>query len=675
MLSREEKISTTKLSAVQYIVLLVMIILAGRLWKLQVGGNDRYETLAEQNRVRKVPILAPRGKIYDREGRIIVDNYPSYSVLLIRDQMPKIPDEHIARIAAGLRMDQQEIRDKMRRIVPGPQFAPIMLKEDVTPDELAFVEAHRDELPELETIMVHRRLYPKNGFAAHMIGYVGEVSEEMLRLPQYELNEPGDVVGKSGVEEYYNDMLRGQDGSRKVVVDSHGKEVGRLATDPAIPGKPLKLTIDLDVQMAAEEALEGKNGAVVAMDPRNGEILAMVSRPIFDPNDFAVRISRQEWNQLVSDDDHPLMNKAIQAQLAPGSVFKIIMSVAGVQEGIAQNMKVNCTGGATFYGHHFACWVIADHKPPHGMVDLAKGIYQSCDVFFYTLAEKLGIGRIAKYASALGLGQRTGVDLPQEASGVMPSEEWKAKLFKQKWFAGETISVGIGQGAVATTPIQLARAIGAITSGGRLVRPHVAFPDDLPPQYEEVALRDKQVANIPIDSKSWETITDAMSEVVNPIGTAGSAHLQGIDFAGKTGSAQVVSNKFRKTQGKGDKYKDNGWFVGVTPRRNPEVVVAILFESGEHGKLAARMASQIIRAFVEKQRKIRGNKFAAVDHDGRPVEVSGIWNEGKTEEGTERLQAGQLTFMPEPNPAVHKAPNFAKAALPAQLPAPSAGRR
>ena len=308
------------------------------------------------------------------------------------------------------------------------------------------------------------------------------------------------------------------------------------------------------------------------------------------------------------------------------------------------------------------------------MVDLAKGIYQSCDVFFYTLAEKLGIGRIAKYASGLGLGQRTGIDLPQEASGVMPSEEWKAKLFKQKWYAGETISVGIGQGAVATTPIQLARAIGAITSGGKLVRPHVAFPDDLPPQYEEVALRDKQVTNIPIDPKAWETITDAMSEVVNPPGTAPSAHLQGIDFAGKTGSAQVVSNKFRKTQGRGDKYKDNSWFVGVTPRRNPEIVVAILFESGEHGKLAARLTAQIIRTFVEKQRKTRGNKFAAVDHDGRPVEVSGVWNEGRTEEGSERLQAGQLTFMPDPA-AARKVPAFALAAPPVQFTPQITGKR
>ncbi len=644
MLSREEKISTTKLAVIQYSVLLVMVILVLRLWKLQVAGNDRYETLAEQNRVRKVPILAPRGKILDREGRVIVDNYPSFSVLLIRDQMPKNSDDDIARIAAGLHMAEADIRAKMHRILPGPQFAPIMLKDDVTPDELAFVEAHRDELPELETIMIHRRLYPKNGFAAHMIGYVGEVSEEELRLPQYELDQPGDVVGKSGVEEYYNDMLKGEDGSRKVVVDSHGKEVGRLATDPAVPGKSLRLTIDLDIQMAAEEALEGKNGAIVAMDPRNGEILAMVSRPIFDPNTFAVRVSRQQWNQIVTDENHPLMNKAIQAQLAPGSVFKIIMAVAGIQEGIAQDLRVNCTGGGVFYGRYFHCWVVPFHVPPHGIVDLTKGIYQSCDIFFYTLAEKLGIGRIAKYATAFGLGQKTGIDLPQEASGVMPSEEWKAKLFKQKWYAGETISVGIGQGAVATTPLQLARAIGGITSGGRLVRPHVAFPGELPQEYQEVAAHDKDVTKVDIDPKGWETITDAMALVIHPGGTASSAEIKGVDFAGKTGSAQIVSNQFKKSRGNSSKYKDNSWFVGVTPRRNPELVVAVLFEGGEHGQFAARLASQVIKAYADKQRRINGSKVAGAGADA-PVDISGVWNDGKTEEGSDRMRAGTLKVV------------------------------
>jgi penicillin-binding protein 2 len=640
MFERDDKIPTAKLAAVQYVILLVIAALVVRLWQLQVRGTEKYENLAEQNRVRKVPILAPRGKIYDREGRIIVDNYPSVSALLIREQMPKDPSPDLAKIAAGLHMTVDEIQDRMRRM-GGTQNNPFLLKDDITPDEQAFIEAHRDELPELETIMVHRRLYPKNGFLAHLIGYVGEVSEADLNSPEYELYQPGAVVGKSGVEEFYNDILIGKDGSRRAIVNSHGKEVGRLNTDPAVPGHSLKLTIDLDIQTAAEEALDGRNGAIVAMDPHTGEILAMVSRPTFDPNKFSVRINSKDWNALIGDPEKPLLNKAIQAQLAPGSTFKIIMSLAGVQEGIAQNMVVHCAGSAVFYGHRFGCWVPSGH----GAVDFAKAIYQSCDVFFYTLAEKLGIDNIAKYAHEVGLGQKTGVDLPQEASGTVPSEEWKAKLFHQKWFAGETISVGIGQGALAVTPIQLARAIGAITSDGRLVRPHVAFPDELPPEYEQVAINDRQVQKLAIDPQGWVTITDAMSRVLNTEGTAPSAHLPGIDFAGKTGSAQVVSLAHYKGT-KGNKFKQNGWFVGVTPRRNPDIVVVVLFQSGEHGKLAARLAAPVIKAFVDKQRKVRNdNNYAAVDKEGHPIELSAIWSEGKAEDGvSDRMQGGNFSI-------------------------------
>src|SRR6185437_13767100 len=311
------------------------------------------------------------------------------------------------------------------------------------------------------------------------------------------------------------------------------------------------------------------------------------------------------------------------------------------EEGIAQNMVVHCSGSAVFYGHRFGCWVPSGH----GAVDFAKAIYQSCDVFFYTLAEKLGIDNIAKYAHEVGLGQKTGIDLPQEASGTVPSEEWKAKLFHQKWFAGETISVGIGQGALAVTPIQLARAIGAITSGGRLVRPHVAFPDELPPEYEQVAMSDRQVQKLAIDPQGWVTITDAMSRVLNPEGTAPSAHLPGIDFAGKTGSAQVVSLAHYKGA-KGNQFKQNGWFVGVTPRRNPDIVVVVLFQSGEHGKLAARLAAPVIKAFVDKQRKVRNdNNYAAVDKEGHPIELSAIWSEGKAEDGvSDRMQGGNFSI-------------------------------
>src|ERR1700732_5094838 len=475
MFGRDEKVSSSRLTAVQYIILVVFLVLAYGLWRLQVVQSEFYAALAEKNKTREVPILAPRGKILDREGRTIVDNYPSFTALLLRDSTRDLSGDADL-IAQGLHLDPKEVRERLKKFAGTAQYQPIYLKEDITPDELAFIESHRNELPELDTIMAHRRLYPRNGFMAHLVGYVGEVSEQMLNQARWELYNPGDVVGKSGVELQYNQVLMGKNGARQVLVNSKGKEVGELDQKPAIPGHNLKLTLDIDLQIAAEEAMGDKTGAMIAMDPRTGEILAMVSRPTFDPNDFAVRISRGEWNKLVTDPDQPLLNTAIQAQVAPGSTFKILMSVAGWQEGIAQTLNVHCNGGATFYGRRFGCWV----KTGHGAVDLTRAIYQSCDVFFYTLAEKLGISRIAKYATMFGLGQKTGIDLPQEASGVMPSEEWKIRNFKQKWYAGETISVGIGQGAVAVTPIQLARAIGAIASGGQLVRPHVTNPSELP---------------------------------------------------------------------------------------------------------------------------------------------------------------------------------------------------
>ncbi|MGA9813592.1 MAG: penicillin-binding protein 2 [Terriglobales bacterium] len=635
MFGRDEKVSGTRLTAVQYMILVVFLVLAYGLWRLQVVQSDFYSALAEKNKTREVPILAPRGKILDREGRVIVDNYPSFTALLLRDSTRDLSGD-ADMIARGLHLDPAEVRERLHKFAGTPQYQPIYLKEDITPDELAFIESHHNELPELDTIVAHRRLYPRNGFMAHLVGYVGEVSERMLNQPRWELYNPGDVVGRSGVELEYNAMLMGKNGSRQVLVNSKGKEMGELEQKPAVPGKQLKLTIDIDLQIAAEQALNGRNGAIVAMDPRTGEILAMVSRPTYDPNDFAVRISNDQWMKLVNDPDHPLLNKAIQAQLAPGSVFKIIMATAGLQEGIAQNMKVNCTGGASFYGRYFKCWVVAEHRT-HGITDLSKAIYQSCDVFFYTLAEKLGIERIAKYAMAFGLGQKTGVDLPQEASGIMPSEEWKIRNFKQKWYAGETISVGIGQGAVAATPIQLARAIGAIASGGLLVRPHVTDPRDLPPGIVPASNVPAEV-RVPLDPANWETITDAMAGVVNPGGTAALSHLQGIDFAGKTGSAQTISNALKAKMGAAGKanFKDNGWFAGVEPRRNPEIVVCTLLEEGEHGYLAARTAAQVIKAYVDKQRR-QPTKVA--DSSGK-VDVGAIWNTGSGDDND--LHAGHF---------------------------------
>src|ERR1700728_793931 len=344
---RGEKISGIKLAAVQYGVLLMMLALAAGLWRLQVLGAANFRVLAEQNRIRKVPMLAPRGKLFDRENRLIVDNYPSVSCFLVREQNHNV-DADLPTIARGLNLDLEQLRATIKHFRAAPGYQPIPIKQEVTPDEEAFIEAHRNELPELETIDEERRLYPRDGFAAHLIGYVGEVSEEDLNNPKFAYYEPGDVVGKAGVEETYDEILRGTDGSMDVIVDSHGREVGRRGIQLSTPGQDLKLTIDNDIQKAAELALGDANGAVVAMDPRNGEILAMVSHPSYDPNAFAVRIGRSDWNKLITDPNHPLMNKAIQDQLAPGSTFKVIMSVAGLEEGIAQMLKVNCSGGGDF---------------------------------------------------------------------------------------------------------------------------------------------------------------------------------------------------------------------------------------------------------------------------------------------------------------------------------------
>jgi penicillin-binding protein 2 len=652
MFGRDEKVSAIRLTAAQYAILGILLVLAYGLWRLQVMQSDLYANLAERNRIRNVPILAPRGKILDREGRTIVDNYPSFSALLLRDSSRDL-NADADLIAQGLHMDANEVRARVLHFAAMPQYQPIFLKEDITPDELSFIEAHRNELPELDTIMAHRRLYPRNGFMAHLIGYVGEVTEDMLNQPQFELYSPGDVVGVSGVERQYNTVLMGQNGSRRALVNSHGREVGHLDETPAVPGKQLKLTLDVDLQIAAEEALEGKNGAIVAMDPHNGEILAMVSGPTFDPNDFAVRVSRDQWNKLVNDPDKPLLNKAIQAQLAPGSTFKIIMSVAGWQEGIAQSLHVNCTGSAEFYGRRFGCWV----KTGHGEVELEKAIYASCDVFFYTLAEKLGIERIAKYATELGLGQKTGIDLPNEVAGVMPSEEWKIKNFKQKWFAGETISVGIGQGAVAITPVQLLRAISAISMGGKMVVPHVVNPDGLPQGYVQTSHYD-EVKNVSIDPNGWTFITDAMTRVLMPGGSAPSAGVPGIDIAGKTGSAQIVSLTTRAKFKNAEDLAQNGWFVGFTPRRNPDIVVCVLFQGGEHGRLAARLATQVIKAYVDKQHRIPNKVVEKRKPDGN-VDIGGLW----TDPDGDKLEGGRFVvdFAKGPRALATAAPGMVPA--------------
>ncbi len=619
-INRNEKLPTLKLTVVQYGILLMMLALSAGLWRLQVLGADNYRLLAEQNRIRKEPVLAGRGKLFDRENRLIVDNYPSVSCYLVREQNQNI-DADLPLIARGLNLDLDQLRATLRRYRASPGYQPISIKQDITADEDAFIEAHRNELPELETVHEERRLYPRDGYAAHLIGYVGEVSEDDLNNPRFAYYEPGDVVGKAGVEETYDELLRGQDGSRDVIVDSHGREVGYLGIQHAIPGQDLRLTIDNDLQRAAELALGNRTGAIVAMDPRNGEILAMVSRPSFDPNDFAVHINRTDWNQLINDPDRPLMNKAIQAQLAPGSTFKIMMSVAGLQEGVAQDLKITCSGGWGPYGFFHHC---DEH---HGAVDIHNAIPFSCDTFFYMLGDKLGIDRIAKYAAAFGYGQKTGIDLPGEQAGLMPSAQWKMKNYHNRWYPDETLDVAIGQGAVEATPMQLARIIGGIASGGHLVRPHVVFPDQLTPDFRKALLESfpgSGDANVPIDPENWTTVTDGMYQVTQPglYHTAGAEHLDGIDFAGKTGTAQLMSHEALDKTTKGKVTRPNVWFVGVTPRRNPELVVAVLWQNGDKSWFPARIGARVVSAYVEKQRRLAHNLALPAN---APVEMSAVW--------------------------------------------------
>src|SRR5579871_317465 len=582
----DTKFALGRIAIFQYLVVGIFVFLICGFWLLQVRDREANSELAERNRIKTVPVLAPRGKILDRDGRVIVDNHSAFTVMLTRENLKL---EHLEAIAQGLHLDLDDLRGRVRRYDSRPKYVPVPIKQELTPGELAFVESHRDPetFPELELVQDQRRLYPQNGLAAHVIGYVGEVSEQELNSTDFAKYSQGEIVGKSGLERQYNDSLMGVDGQRRVVVDSVGREREVLENEEATAGNNLQLTLDLDLQSVAELALNGKRGAIIALDPRNGDVLSMVSQPAIDPNQFATRIRSEDWKQLTSNPDNPLLNRAIQAQFAPGSTFKPIVALAGLESGgIDEHYSISCGGGGTFYGRYFKCWV----KGGHGAVDLHKGIVHSCDVFFYNVGNRIGIDTIAEYAQIAGIGKKTGIDLPGEAEGLMPSSKWKLRTQREKWYAGETISVAIGQGAVTVTPIQLASAIGGIAMGGVWYTPHLikAAPAADPRRGD-------------LNPENVAAVVSGMYGVVNEAGgTGGSAHIEGVTLSGKTGSAQRVSNDLRKS-GKleKDEDKDNGWFVGFAPRENPEIVVVALLEGGEHGALAAPIVRDIIKSYFD----------------------------------------------------------------------------
>ena len=574
------------MAVISYIIVGLIALLLVGFWKLQVVHSDQYAQLAERNRIRTIPVIAPRGSMLDREGRVLVDNYPSFSVLLLRDDAEQLA-RLLPQVADGLGLTVEDVQQQIDAAKFLPHFQPIVIKPEASPADIAFIESHRADVPVLEMLMVHRRRYPRGGFMAHVSGYVGEVSAEQIQNTNGRYR-PGDIVGKSGLENQYNERLMGTDGMRRVIVNSVGREVGRLDQTDAIPGKPISLTIDYDLQLIAEQRLAGKRGAVVALDPRTGEVLAMASQPSYDPNDFAVRISKDEWRQLNEDPEKPLLDRAIQAQLAPGSVFKIFMTTAMLEsKAVPESLKVFCPGYAQFYGRTFH----DAEKTGHGEMDLHNAIVHSCDVYFYNVGKQLGIDRISYYATKLGLGRKTGIDLPGEDSGIVPSEEWKQRVFHQRWYPGETISVSIGQGATEVTPIQLAYTIGGIALGGAFHQPHLLKSGNASPEIDS-----------PISESTVETLTQAMYGVVNEGGTAAASKLPGIELCGKTGTAQVISAQGLQRAGKQSNFKNNAWFVGFAPRRNPEIIVAALVQAGGFGAdSAAPIVRDIVKAYYDKK--------------------------------------------------------------------------
>jgi penicillin-binding protein 2 len=594
----DERFPAWKITFFQCTVAAAFLGLLVGYWRLQIGQHFLYLKRAEHNRVRSLPIIAPRGRILDREGRILAYSLPAFSVLLERENASSLTPERLDEIARGLKLDPADVRTLVDQSKGLPRFQPIILKQTASLEDVSFVDSHQLEFPELNLIQVERRVYPLRTAASAVIGHVGEVSEEAIAQSD-ERYRPGDVVGKSGIERMYNQILEGKDGVRRVVVNSRGEEVGALDKVKPVPGHDLRLTIDLDLQVTAENSLGDREGAVVALDPRTGDVLAMVSHPSFDPNDFAGHLDPKIWEQLTSDPEKPLMNKAIQAHLAPGSVFKIITATAALEtKTITPNYKLFCPGEVTIYGHTYHDWTYWVRRGGHGWVDLHRAIVVSCDVYFYTLGKMLGIDKLSFFAKQLGLGSRTGIDLPSEDPGLVPSPEWVGSVFHRPWYPGETMSVAIGQGAVAVTPLQLAYTLGGIAEGGVFHRPHLAFEKEL--KDFDVKYQADTVHRFPLKDSTVQTLTRGMWGVVNGEGGTGAgARCAGLDIAGKTGTAQVVSAELQEASG--NRYKNNAWFVGFSPSENPDIVVAALVMHGEHSSVAAPIARDVIKAYYERK--------------------------------------------------------------------------
>jgi penicillin-binding protein 2 len=588
---------TMRLIGLQVGVVVAFAALAIGFWFLQVVQNKQYEEMAQNNHQRTLALRAPRGVLFDRNGKVLVENRHSFTISIVREHTKDL-DRTVRLLAAVAGLDTAQVQQVVDRHRTEPAYRPIVIIDDASLAQVAAITARRldFELPDVVVEEVPTRQYPTDALAAHLFGYVGEASDAQM----VDGITNGAIVGQSGIERVYNKLLMGEDGARRVVVNSVGREIRTLDEVPPKEGKRIQLTIDYDLQKAAEDGFRagGFNGAALIMDPKTGEVLTQVSLPAYDPNDFASGIDRATWAALNSDKLRPLQNRTIQGRYSPGSTFKIVVATAALEEGIiTPDFTVNCTGGATFYGRYYKCW----NKNGHHVVDLRHAIEQSCNVYFYTIGNMLGVDKIHKWAEKLGLAGKTGIDLPNEQESLVPSTAWKLQRTGEKWYAGETISVAIGQGQVSVTPAGMAKMIATVANGGTPVTPHVIRAVDegqgwkmVPPPTvaDRVAFRPETLA----------ALHDGLWMVVNGKGTGGRARIAGLDVSGKTGTAQVISNEGKqRARGSGLDLRDHGWFVFFAPKDNPEIAGVIFAEHAEHGAEGAPIAKHVIETYFAKK--------------------------------------------------------------------------
>ena len=590
----------SRVGVMSLIILLVLCVLGVRLWQLQIVDGSRLRTLSEKNRLRFERLQPMRGLMHDRTGQVVVDNRPSFDVLIVPADAQEMP--LLLHTLARYLPDVKELwKGNLPRNPRRPSYEDIVVARDVSWETLVAIEAHQMDLPGVRVEVSSKRYYPAKSVAAHLLGYVGEVNNtEMEQFAGYRL---GDLVGKVGLEKAWEEALRGHSGGQQIEIDASGRKLRVLDEVRAQPGRNLVLTLDLELQEEAERALEEVEGALVVLSVHTGEVLVMVNRPAFNPNLFARGIRRSEWRQLLENPLRPLTNRVIQGQYPPGSTFKPIIAAAALAEGvITPETQFRCQGGLLFGGRMFGCW----KRSGHGGVDLKQALAQSCDVYFYHIGQRLGIQKIAEYARRFGLGRDIHIAFGPAASGIIPDAVWKRDRFGTPWYAGETLSVVIGQGYVTATPLQMAVAIAAIANGGTVYRPvfvkQVIGADNtiLHTYPSEI------VTQVDIRAEHLQAVREGMWEVVHgKAGTGEKARLIDIEVAGKTGTAQVISGARGSEDDAPRRLRDHAWFVAFAPASDPEVVVVCLIEHA--GKGGGAVAAPVVRLVLEAYFRLTRN--------------------------------------------------------------------